>query len=183
MVCQGFNLKALTGRMMKILGVACVLLALAGAGCKQKERVAMTRDEAVRLIQQFAKAEGTNTSGLNENNLGGLGLGSGDVYFEYQLARHTLKCSALIYRFRKDPKLAVIEGFYQAERERWADTGGGSLEFQTENKGLYLSRSYDQSLPDNEFERDLKRLLKAAEVWGDEVLNRVADRAGGHDKK
>lgn len=132
----------------------------------------MNRDDAVRMIQGFFKSHGVDSPGLNESNLGGARIGEEQVYFEYEPAERTLKCSALVYRFRDDPKPGVIEVF-ETEAE---NTGGGVLEYQPVNKGLYLTRSYDQVVADEEFVDDLKRLLQAGRVYGDQVLDRVATK-------
>lgn len=126
------------------------------------------------MIRGFFKSHGLDTPGLNESNLGGASIGDYQVYFEYQPANQTLKCSALVYRFRDEPKPGVIEGF-EAEAES-ADAGGGTLEYQRANKGLYLTRTYSDAVSDNEFAEDLKRLMKASRVYGDEVLDRVASK-------
>lgn len=124
------------------------------------------------MIRGFFKSHGLDSPGLNESNLGGASIGENQVYFEYQPANQELKCSALVYRFRDDPKPGVIEGF-EAEAES-ADAGGGTLEYQRANKGLYLARSYSEAVSDQEFAEDLKRLMKASLVYGDQVLDRVA---------
>ena len=136
----------------------------------------ITRDEAVRMIQGYFKSHGVESPGLNENNLGGASVAQYQIYFEYQPAKRALKCSALIYKFRDEPKPGVIEGFKAEEQARTADTGGGTLEYEPVNKGLYLSRVYTESASDEEFARDLKLLMEASEVYGDQVLDRVATK-------
>ena len=54
------------------------------------------------------------------------------------------------------------------------DTGGGTVDYEPENKSLFLSRTYTQAPPQTAFIEDMKRLMKASLVWGDEVLDRVA---------
>ncbi|HKR13358.1 MAG TPA: type III secretion system chaperone [Pyrinomonadaceae bacterium] len=134
----------------------------------------LNRDEAVRLIRGFFKSHGLDTPGLNESNLGGASLGDYQIYFEYQPANQTLQCSALVYRFRDEPKPGVIEGFEAEADGATADAGGATLEYQRENKGLYLTRSYSHAVSDDEFANDLRRLMKASLVYGDQVLDRVA---------
>jgi hypothetical protein len=134
----------------------------------------LNRDEAVRMVRGFFKSHGLDSPGLNESNLGGASIGEYQVYFEYQPVNQTLKCSALVYRFRDEPKPGVIEGF-EAEAES-AAAGGGALEYQPANKGLYLTRSYTEAVSDRQFAEDLGRLMKASLVYGDEVLDRVATK-------
>ncbi|HET6976027.1 MAG TPA: hypothetical protein VFI24_06875 [Pyrinomonadaceae bacterium] len=132
----------------------------------------LNRDDAVRMIQGFFKSHGVDSPGLNENNLGGASIGEEQVYFEYEPEAQSLKCSALVYRFRNEPKPGVIEEF--ETEAKTIDTGGGVLEYQPENKGLYLSREYKALVGDEEFAADLRRLLMASRVYGDQVLDRVA---------
>jgi hypothetical protein len=134
----------------------------------------LNRDDAVRMIRGFFKSHGVDSPGLNESNLGGASIGEYQVYFEYEPANQTLKCSALVYRFRDEPKPGVIEAF-EAE-EKSADAGGGFLEYQRVNKGLYLTRSYADVVSDEEFAEDLKRLMNASMIYGDQVLDRVASK-------
>lgn len=136
----------------------------------------ITRDQAVRMIQGYFKSHGVDSPGLNENNLGGASLGGYQIYFEYQPSKHALKCRALVYRFRDKPKAGVVEGFEAMEEAETAETGGGTLEYEPANKGLYLSRSYTDCVSGDEFARDLQRLMRASEVYGDQVLERVASK-------
>ena len=101
--------------------------------------------------------------------------GGAQVYFEYHEARGVLECSALVYRFNEPPRPGVIEGF-EAEAREGTDTGGGSVDYERENRGLFLSREYAVMPEGAAFTRDMKRLAKASLVWGDEVLDRVASR-------
>ena len=133
------------------------------------------------MIQGYYKSHGVDSPGLNENNLGGAAVGEYLVYFEYQPAKRALKCSALIYKFHDEPKPGVIEAFKAEEMAETADTGGGSLEYQPVNKGLYLGRSYTQGVSDQEFAGDMKRLIEASEVYGDQVLARVAAKVFTQD--
>jgi hypothetical protein len=82
----------------------------------------------------------------------------------------------LIYKFRDDPRPGVVQAFKDEAEGKTADTGGGTLEYEPENKGLYLSRSYNQRVSDDDFAHDLERLMIASEVYGNQVLDRVASR-------
>lgn len=156
-----------------------LLLGAVGVACNRPapEGGAMTRSAAVHLVRTFLGANGVNSPGLNENLLGGAMVGEAQVYFEYQKSpRPTLKCSALIYRFHEEPKPGVLEGFREEEWEGAFDTGGGTVDYEPENKGLYLSRSYTQSVPPRVFRKDMTRLMRASGFWGDTVLDRVASK-------
>ncbi len=134
----------------------------------------MTRDEATAMLQTLFHSQNVESLGLNENNVGGVAIGDLQLYFEYQTDEGALKCSALIYSFRNPPKEGVLAGFKQEEKT--ADTGGGVLDFQEENSGLYLSRSYTKPITNTQFIKDMEKLLAASRVWGNEVLERVAAR-------
>ncbi|MFY0566707.1 hypothetical protein ACN28E_23105 [Archangium lansingense] len=135
----------------------------------------MTRDEAQRLVQAFMKSLGQSSEGLNPQGFGGAALGNAQLYFEYHADKQTLETSALIYKFRDPPKPGVLEGF-RAEEKSGTDAGGGTVDYETENNSLFLSRTYATVPPEATFREDMKRLTQASIVWGDEVLDRVASR-------
>ena len=130
----------------------------------------MTREEANGMVQAFFRAHAVESPGLNENNLGGAAVGDSQIYFEYEPLKQSLKCSALVYRFQAEPRPGVIEGFKAAE----SDTGGGKVDYEPENKGLYLSHDYSETVTDEQFVADLESLMKASKVYGGDVLDRVA---------
>ena len=142
----------------------------------------ITRDEAVRMIQAYFKSQGLDSPGLNDNNLGGAMVGDNQIYFEYRAASRDLKCSALIYKFHDDPKPGVLDGFKEEEQRMTTDAAGAKLDYQPENKGLYLARTYTEPISDTEFVRDLTTMMKASEVYGEQVLDRVADKVFNQDK-
>lgn len=142
----------------------------------------ITRDEAVRMVQAYFKAQGLDSPGLNDNNLGGAAVGENQIYFEYLPASRALKCSALIYKFHDDPKPGVLAGFKDEEQRMTTNAAGATLEYQPENKGLYLSRTYTEPISETEFARDLTIIMKASEVYGEQVLDRVADKVFNPDK-
>ena len=136
----------------------------------------MTRESAQRLVQTFVRPEANPQSpGLNPEGFGGLVMDGAQLYFEWHEDTQALECSALVYKFHEPPKPGVLDGF-RAEEKEGTDTGGGTVDYEPENRGLFLSRHYSQMPPGNEFARDMKRLMKASNVWGDEVLDRVASR-------
>lgn len=140
----------------------------------------MTREEANRLVQSFAKAQGGEVSALNLNNMTALSLGDADLFFTFHQPlvpnqKTRLEVSALIYRFRKEPDPRMLAGFRE-EQEKGTPTGGGELDFETENKGLYLTRFYEQVPAQETFNDELLALAKASKTWGREVLERVANK-------
>jgi hypothetical protein len=142
----------------------------------------ITRDEAVRMIQAYFKSQGLESLGLNDNNLGGAMVGENQIYFEYLPASSALKCSALIYKFHDDPKPGVLDGFKAEEKRMSPNSAGATLEYQPENKGLYLTRIYTEPISETEFARDLTIMMKASDVYGEQVLDRVADKVFNPDK-
>lgn len=139
----------------------------------------MTRDEAQHLVQSFFQAAGqTQSPGLNPQGFGGVSIGEAQLYFEYRSSEQALECSALVYKFRDAPKPGVLAGFEQ-EAKGGTDTGGGAVDYEPENKSLFLSRTYTSAPAEAAFAEDMKRLMKASLVWGDEVLERVASRVFG----
>ncbi|KFA88360.1 hypothetical protein [Archangium violaceum] len=135
----------------------------------------MTRDEAQRLVQAFMKSLGQASEGLNPQGFGGAAVGNAQLYFEYHTDKQTLETSALIYKFRDPPKPGVLEGF-RAEEKSGTDTGGGAVDYETENNSLFLSRTYASVPSEAAFREDMKRLTQASLVWSDEVMDRVASR-------
>jgi hypothetical protein len=135
----------------------------------------MTREEAQRLIQVFMQSVGQPSEGLNPQGFGGAVLGDAQLYFEYHSDKQVLETSALIYKFRDAPKPGVIEGF-RGEEKAGTNTGGGAVDYEPENKSLFLSRTYSTLPADATFREDMQRLTQASLVWADEVMDRVASR-------
>jgi hypothetical protein len=136
----------------------------------------MTRDEAQQLARAvLAAAEQPESVGLNPQGFGGVAVDNAQLYFEWHDEQQELECSALVYKFRDNPKPGIIEGF-QAEQKAGTDAGGGTVDFEPENKSLFLSRTYTQAPPHSIFVDDMKKLMKASLVWGDEVMDRVASK-------
>jgi hypothetical protein len=139
----------------------------------------MERNDAIAMIQAYYKANEVESPGLNEKNLGGASVGPYQIYFEYLPKDGILRCSALIYSFREDPKPGILEGFQEAEKAG-ANVNGGYLEFQPENRGLYLSRDYTTLVSAEEFAANLTSLMQATEEWGGPILEQVAAKAFKH---
>ena len=135
----------------------------------------MTFEEAKRLVQDLMASMGQGSEGLNMKGLGGVEIGDAQLYFEYHSNRQALETSALIYKFRDAPKPGILDGFY-AEEKAGTDTGGGAVDFEPENKGLFLSRFYTDLPSVPTFQADMQRLTDASLVWGKDVLDRVASK-------
>ena len=142
----------------------------------------LTREDAVKLAQAALAAHNIEGSpGLNEHNYGGFDDSAQPVVFEYLPDRKVLNVLALCYRFRQPPRPAILEAF-QREGQLGTDTGGGTVEFRSENGGLFLSRSYTQTTDAARFVEDTNKLAQAAKYWAEDVLPAVASRVFGHEK-
>ncbi|XXF81574.1 hypothetical protein P2318_14460 [Myxococcaceae bacterium GXIMD 01537] len=128
------------------------------------------------MVQWYVKSQGAVLSpGINAQGFGGIMVGNAQLYFEYHEDSKTLECSALVYKFHEPPKPGVLDGF-RAEAKSGTDAGGGEVDYEPENRGLFLSRTYSTLPRGDAFSREMKRLMQASVVWGDEVLDRVASR-------
>ncbi|HEV2765128.1 MAG TPA: hypothetical protein VGV38_19250 [Pyrinomonadaceae bacterium] len=142
----------------------------------------MTEDEAARTLEAFLAAHGVRAElGIGRNKIGGVMLGAAELFFEYESGE--LRCHALVYRFRREPKREVLEAFAQEEGRPGADTGGGRLEYRPESRALFLSRAYTVIIPEADFARDMKALADASLLWATEVAGRAADRAFHSEKQ
>lgn len=128
-----------------------------------------------RAHEQGARSVGEEPPALNQKGFGGAQLGEGEIFFEYHREKRALECSALVYRFRSPPKPGVLDGF-KAEAQGGTPTGGGELDFEPENGGLYLSRTYGDPVTHDAFVQELNALLGASVTWAKDVLPRVANK-------
>lgn len=135
----------------------------------------LSREAAIQMIQGFGEAHHLKTIGLNEKNLGGIEINLDRVFFEYVPEQKTLKSSVLIYKFHQPPKPGLIEAF-QKEEKAGTDTGGGTVEYQPENQGLFLTRIYKNYTGRSQFGKDIEKLMNAGKYWSNEVLDRVASK-------
>lgn len=155
---------------------ASILFLLALTACTHAETpragAPMTREGANALIRGYAEAKGGSAEGLNAEGLEALTTGSVDLAF--QLEGSSLKASALIYRFRKDPKPGLIEAM-EDEAHR-TPTGGGAVDYEPESKAVFLSRTYTAIPSEAQFTADLDALAAAAKQWSTETVQAVAER-------
>lgn len=136
----------------------------------------MIREEAILILKKFFMMQHIDSPGLNDNNVGGASIGDLELYFEYIPKEEALNCSALIYSFKEEPKPGVIEGFKEEENFGRTGTGGGFVDYQPENKGLFLTRTYSEYVEDIDFLNDMEALLGASRDWTKDVLPRVAEK-------
>lgn len=136
----------------------------------------MTFDEAKAQLAAFFQAHGADSPGLNARGLGGVVLGQEQLAFEYVGARGTLRCAALIYRFRGMPKQAVLEAF-RAEAKDGAPTGGGAVDYDPVARAVFLTRVYDAPVDDAQFVADLSALMEACGEWREHRVAKISARA------
>jgi hypothetical protein len=149
---------------------------VAGLGPAAPAGIPLTREAAQRLVQTFIHSEGSPISpGINAQGFGGLAAGGAQLYFEWHEDTQALECSALVYRFREPPKPGVVAGF-EAEAQEGTDAGGGTVDYEPENRGLFLSRTYAEVPAERAFAKEMRRLMKASVRWNREVVDRVASR-------
>ncbi len=144
----------------------------------------LTFDEADGLVKAFFRAHerveraagAVEPPALNAKGFGAASVGEGEVFFEYSEAGKALKCSARIYRFHSPPRPGLLDAF-KAEAAAGTPTGGGEIDYEPENKGLYLSRTYAALVPFATFVKEIDALLVASVDWAQNALPRVAERA------
>lgn len=144
---------------------------LARATAAHRGRGEMTREEAETMLRSLVGAESAAPH-FGDGDVTGVMLGPAAIYFEYDEARRTLSCGALVYRFRTQPRPGVLEEFL-AET---GGAGGGVLVYREETRALLLSRTYVEPVPVEVFAEEMKRLAAASLGWGSELLERVASR-------
>lgn len=165
-----------TGLSFALYAYASSVLARAAAGARAR---VMTRAEASRMVSSLLDAHGVAGGAhlFDRQGVVGVMLGAAELFFEYAEEGGSLKCSALVYRFRDEPRPGVLEEFFAAEGRADGDTGGGALDYRPETRSLLLSRTYLEPAPGEEFARDVRRLAEASLAWGGELLERVAARS------
>lgn len=136
----------------------------------------MTRDEAASLVQAFFEAQGASSPDLTGKDAGGAMFGSAELFFQYQPEQKILKCLALIYRFRVEPKERVMDALKREELTKAAHAEDAELEYQPENRGLYLTREYQERVASEQFNEEIRRLAETSLAWADKVLDRLASQ-------
>jgi len=133
----------------------------------------VTREAAVEMIRALFAVFGSETTGLNDKDLGGIMLPEADVFFEYDSgAGGVLICRGSIHTPKEPFTVNELEAFTR-EAASGAPCGGGHLEYMTENGGIFLVRSYGEPVPDETFISDIRELVNATQLWRREVLIRA----------
>lgn len=140
-------------------------------------------DDADNLVKAFFRAHekvsapaGTvEPPALNAKGFGAAQVGEGEIFFEYHPDTKALECSALVYRFRNPPRPGILDGF-KDELTRGTDAGGGEVDFEPENGGLFLTKLYADRPDALSFVEEVNALTRASVVWAKDVVPRVAQR-------
>ena len=140
----------------------------------------MTRDEANKLIASYAESLGGKVDPLNQNNMAALTTGEADLFFTFHQSFFPnkpaqLECSARVYRFRAEPKPELLAAL-KAEPGKGTSTGGGDVDYEEQNKGLFLTRMYSEVPAAEQFRQDMSALMQASKQWSTEVLQRVSQQ-------
>jgi hypothetical protein len=147
----------------------------------------MKQKEALDLVQEFLKAHGMegdeiedeavaeerSDQGKGEDMFAG---GDPDLAFRYFSDSGVLKCYSLIYQFADPPRPGILDACRDEAKKKTTDMGGGELEYDAEDQGLYLTRSYTHPVSVSQLTKDLEKLQAACVYWGEDVLDRVAAR-------
>ena len=94
--------------------------------------------------------------------------------FEYHDGEQALSVLALIYRFRTEPRAAVVEALFAAATAE--NTGGGHLVLD-EGGALLLQRDVAGPIADESFAEEVAALAVAGLVWADDIVARAAEKA------
>ena len=139
----------------------------------------MQQEDAVGIVRGFLEAHGLNQdpSDLAEDQEDEeTREWEPDITFQILPEDGTLKCWALIHQFSEPPSDTLLQAG-EAEAASHAPLGGGALEYDPEDQGLYLTRTYRDRVTLETLETDLRALQDASDLWAEEILDRVFDRA------
>lgn len=138
----------------------------------------MTKRDAEILLREFFSSFGKDVAAFAGGNFVKAGIGESVLGFEYRAHEKRLACYALIYQFRRAPKIEILAGVEQEERAG-ADTGGGEIVFDRDNNALSLVRVYDKFVDPDVFAKQMRKLAAASLLWSGAFLDCAAARALG----
>ena len=134
----------------------------------------MTREEAKQQLEAFFRKIGITASFFEDKNFAKATVGEALIGFEFIEADDVLNARALIYRFRNPPNQIVIEAIL-AEQQN-SDTGGGNVNFETEDLSLFIEKSFTEKIPDEEFYKQINQLAQASLIWSSQILPQIAEK-------
>lgn len=138
----------------------------------------MTREEAKQQLEAFFRKLGLSTSVLNETNFVKATVGEAVIGFEFSETDNILIAKALIYRFRNNPNPLLIEALITEQKN--SDTGGGFVNFETDDLSLSLEKTFVEKLADEDFYEQVNQLAQASLVWSNQILPQIAESVHGN---
>lgn len=136
----------------------------------------MTPEEADAVVTAHFLKHRIKAPGLNRDGLAGALVEGEQLLFEHDADAGTLRCSALIYRFRDRPHPGLIDAVREAARHPENATGGAGMLYVPDRMTLSLARQYTEAPTASAFERDQAALREACAVWRKETFARVAEQ-------
>lgn len=121
---------------------------------------------------------GNKASFFDEKNFAQARVGEAFVGFEYDETEEVLSAQALVYRFRKEPRDAILDALF-GEETAANSGGGGRLVFDGATLSLYLQKDFAEKTGDEEFYEQINELAGASLVWSGEIFARAAEKANG----
>lgn len=154
----------------------------------------MTFDEAKQMVADYLSAYGVDSDGLDDSGMGGVSVGHLEVYFQYgpaqsptdplsvrcqpkQSAQPSLAAFARVYTFIKEPSEELHKELKREEQQQQKELQGAVVQYLPQNQGLFLSRSYTDTVPAEQFKEEIDALLWQTEAWTEGILERCLQRA------
>jgi len=136
----------------------------------------VTREEADAVIAAHFRKHRIEQPGLNAQGTAGALIEGEQLFFEHDADSGTLRCSALIYRFRERPFPGLIEAMREAAGQPEHSTGGAGLLYRSELMTLSLARQYTQAPPATVFEEDQAALRETCTRWRQTSFAAIAEQ-------
>jgi hypothetical protein len=137
----------------------------------------MTREEAKHQLEAFFRKIGITASFFEDKNFAKATVGEALIGFEFVKTEGVLNAQALIYRFRNSPNQKVIEAIFAEQKN--SDTGGGNVNFDSQDFSLYLEKSFSEKISDEEFYKQITQLAQASLIWSSQILPQIAEKVHG----
>ncbi|CAN5695559.1 hypothetical protein BH20ACI4_BH20ACI4_11450 [soil metagenome] len=137
----------------------------------------MTRAEAKQQLEAFFRKIGITASFFEDKNFAKATIGEALIGFEFAETEGVLNAQALIYRFRNAPNQKVVEAIF-AEQQN-TETGGGKINFDSEDFSLFLEKSFTGKNADEEFYKQINLLAQTSLIWSSQILPQIAEQVHG----
>lgn len=134
------------------------------------------RDETEKLLTDFFARFGKANFVFGQSNFVKANIGEAVIGFEYRKDEQTLACHALVYRFRRQPRAAVLREITAAAKNG-ATTGTGDICFDPQKLTLSLVKIYREEIDSRLFARQMQQIAHASMIWSSTILERVAAKS------